>query len=187
MPKDTDEIVVGANGTIRIAPTGSTEPATISASWDAAWVDLGFSSEDGVTVKDAKTLEDIPVWQLFYPAKKIVTARDFTAAFVLRQFSGLQVELAFGGGTVTEDAPGEFRFTPPAPEIVDERAAGIEWVYGDNTYRLIIPKCVVTEDVESKIVRTAALDLPITLGVIGEDGVDPWYLLTDDPTFAEAT
>lgn len=187
MPKDTDEIVVGANGSIRVAPKGSTEPADISAAWDAAWVDLGFANEDGVTVKDAKTLEDIPVWQLFYPAKKIVTARDFTAAFVMRQFSGLQVELAFGGGTVSEDSAGKFRFTPPAPDVIDERALGIEWTYGDNTYRLIIPKGVVTDDVESKITRTAAIDLPITFGVVGEDGVEPWYLLTDDPTFAEAT
>lgn len=186
MPKDTDEIVVGANGTVRVAPVGSTEPADIGESWDAAWVDLGYINEDGLTVKDAKSINDVKVWQLFYPARRIITERDFTVAFAMRQFSGLQVELAFGGGTVTAESEG-FRFTPPDPDVIDERALGLEWLDGDKTFRLIIPRGLVTEDVETKLVRTDPADLPITFGVIGSEDSDPWYLLTDDPTFAEAT
>lgn len=187
MPKTTDEIVVGANGTIRVAALSVPEPADIAAAFDAGWADLGYVSEDGVTVVDAKTLESIPVWQLFYPARRIVTERDLTVAFALRQFSGIQVEFAFGGGEITEDGAGKFRFTPPSPEVIDERKLAVEWLDGDNTYRLIIPKGMVTENVETKIVRNAAQDLPITFGIIGTEGEDPWYLLTDDPTFAEAT
>lgn len=185
--KTTDQIVVGANGTVRVAPTGTPEPADINAAFDGAWVDLGFTSEDGVTATDAKTLETIPVWQMFYPGRRIITERDFTLAFALRQFAGAQVEFAFGGGEVSADGPGAFRYTPPAPEVIDERMLAVEWLDDDKTYRLILPKGMVTENVETKIVRTAASDLPITFGVIGEDGVDPWYLLTDDPAFAEAT
>lgn len=188
MPKDTDQIVVGANGTVRVAPLGTTQPADIDAAFAAGWTDLGFTSEDGVTITDSKTLETIPVWQLFYPARRIVTERDFTVAFTLRQFSGAQVEFAFGGGSVSADGAGKFRYTPPAPETLDERMLSVEWLDGDTTFRLIIPKGMVTENVETKLVRTAAADLPITFGVIGDDAISaPWYLLTDDPSFAEAT
>lgn len=187
MPKSTEEIVVGANGTIRVAPAGTPEPADIDAAWNAGWVDLGFTSEDGCTITDSKTLEKIPVWQLFYPARRIVTERDFTVAFTLRQFSGLQVEFAFGGGEVTADGAGKFRYTPPDPETIDSRMLGVEWLDGDKTWRLIVPLGMVTENVETKLLRTAAADLPITFGVIGQANVDPWYFLTDDPTFAEAT
>jgi hypothetical protein len=189
MAKDTDQIVVGANGTIRVAPVATADPADVAAAWPAGWVDLGYTSEDGVTFTDARTLEAIPVWQLLYPARRVVTERDATVAFTLRQFSRDQVVFAFGGGDVVEDPPaasGNFRYTPPAPEVIDERRLGVEWLDGDKTFRLILPRGIVTENVETKIVRTAATDLPITFGILGVDGVDPWYLLTDDPDFAAA-
>jgi hypothetical protein len=189
MAKDTDQIVVGANGTIRVAPPATADPADVSAAWPAGWVDLGYTSEDGVTFTDARTLEAIPVWQLLYPARRVVTERDATVAFTLRQFSRDQVVFAFGGGDIVEDPPaasGNFRYTPPAPEVIDERRLGVEWLDGDKTFRLILPRGIVTENVETKIVRTAATDLPITFGILGVDGVDPWYLLTDDPDFAAA-
>lgn len=186
MPKDTDQIVVGANGTVRVAPLATADPADVSLAWPAGWVDLGYTSEDGVTFTDSKTLEAIPVWQLLFPARRIVTERDATVAFVLRQFGPDQVKLAFGGGAITEDSPGNFRYVPPAPEVLSEQRLGVEWLDGDKTYRLIMPRGIVTENVETNIVRTAAADLPITFGIVGEDGVDPWYLLTDDPAFDPA-
>lgn len=186
MSKDTNEIVVGANGSVRVAPLDATEPASIDVAFSGDWTDLGYTSEDGVTVTDAKTVEDIPVWQLFYPARKIVTSRDFMAAFVLRQFSGAQVEFAFGGGEVTVNGEG-FRYTPPSPEDLDIRKLAVEWLDGDKTYRLIVTQGIVTENVETKLVRNAAADLPITFGGIGQAGIALWYLDTDDPTFSEAT
>lgn len=187
MAKDPDQITVGANGTVRVAPVGTTEPADISASYDAAWVDLGYTTEDGVTFKDAKTQEPIKVWQSFYPVRRIITERDFTAVFSLQQFAGAQVEFAFGGGEVTEDSPGKFRFTPPDPSVIDERAMAVDWTDGEKNYRLIMPRGMVTEAVETKVVRTTNQELPITFSVNGSEDTDPWYLLTDDPAYAEAT
>lgn len=187
MSKSSDQIVIGANGTVYVAPVGTTEPADISAAWPAGWVDLGFTSEDGVKFKDAKTVESIPVWQLFYPARRVISERDFSVEFALRQFSGSQVEFAFGGGTVSEDDPGKYRYTPPNPETIDDLALGIEWLDGENTFRLIIPRGLVSEDVESQLARATAVDLPITFSIIGEAEVDPWYLLSDLEGFVEAT
>lgn len=186
MSKDVDEIVVGANGTVWVAPVGTTAPATEIAAPAAGWVDMGYTSEDGATVSDSKTLEQIPVWQLFYAARRIITERDLNIAVVLRQWSGEKVKLAFGGGEVTEPTADHFKYTPPSPGEIDERAYMLDWVDGTKHYRLVIPRCMVTENVETNIVRTAAADLPITVGILGSDGVDPWYLLTDDPSFADA-
>jgi len=186
--KDTDQIVVGANGTVRVAPVGTAAPADASDPFGAGWVDLGYTSEDGVTFTDSKTLEAIPVWQLFYPARRVVTERDFTMAFALRQFAGHQVEFAFGGGEVTEDDPGLFRYTPPSPEVIDERALSVEWLDGSKVYRIIMEKGMVTENVETKLARANAADLPITFGILGDDAIAaPWFLLTNDPSFVEAT
>ena len=186
MGKDVDEIVVGANGTVWVAPVGTTKPTTPVAAPAVGWVDLGFASEDGVTLTDSKTFETIPVWQLFYPARRIITERDLQIGFVARQWNPDTVALAFGGGEVTEPTSGVFKYEPPAPEFIDERAMMVDWVDGEKHYRLILPRGVATENVETNLVRSAAADLPITFGLLGDDGVAPWYLLTDDPIFEPA-
>lgn len=183
MTKEVDEITVGANGTVWTAPLGTAFPVTPTAAPAAGWVDLGYTNEDGLTVVDSKTLEPIAVWQLFYPARRLITERDFTVAYVLRQWAKATVELAYGGATVTDLGSGVFRLDPPAPETIDDRQHMFDWVDGTKHYRLILPKGLVTENVESQITRTAAANLPITVGVTGQDGVAPWYLLTDDPAF----
>jgi len=183
MPKDVDQIVVGANGTLSVAPEGTTLPDDIDEALDSAFIDLGYTSEDGATLTDAKTVESIPVWQLFYPARRIVTERDFTIGFVLRQWFRDSFALAFGGGTFSSTANG-FKFAPPDPEDLDVRAVVLAWADGDNNYRVTCAKMFVTDNVETNLVRSGAADLPISLGIIGSDTGDPWNFYTDDDAFA---
>lgn len=185
MAKNTDEIVVGANGSVLVAPLSADVPADIDEAFSADWIDLGYTSEDGVTVTDSKTQEAIRVWQLFYPARRIVTERDFTAAFVLRQFSRDTTELALGG-TVSEDGPGAYRLTAPEPGAIDLRQVAIVWNDGTKNYRWLIYRGSVTDNVEIPIARTAPTDLAVTFGIAGADGETPWDLLTDDPAFEPA-
>ena len=186
MPKSSSQIRVGANGTVFVAPVGTVAPTDIATAWAAAWVDLGFTSEEGVTFRDSKTTEKIAVWQMFSAARYIVTDADTNCSFVLRQWSKDTVKLAFGGGTITTTVgpPAHYLYTPPAPGTVDERALGIEWIDGTVTYRLVMPKVMVTEGVETNLTRTNASDLPITVGVMGVDGATAWTVRTNDAAFA---
>lgn len=184
MAKDTNDIVVGANGSVLVAPVGTTLPADISAAFPAGWVDLGYTDENGAKFTDAKTINDIAVWQLFYPARKIVASRDFTLDFVLRQFDAETVKLGFGGGVITEPSPGVFEYTPPDPSVIDERMMAIEWADNTKNYRIIVNRGLVTSSTATEVVRGKASDIPITFGIIGEDGVTPWLLQTDDASFA---
>jgi hypothetical protein len=183
MGKDVDEIVVGANGTVWTSPVGTAVPADESAAPGVGWTDLGYVSEDGVTFTDSKTLEKIPVWQLFGPARRIVSERETNLNFVLRQWGLDQVPFAFGGGEVTEPTAGHYKYAPPDPEDVDERALMVDWVDGTKNYRLVIVRGVVSEAVETQLVRTAAADLPIGFSVNDVESGDRWYLLTNDPAF----
>lgn len=194
MTKNVDEIVVGANGSIYLAPVGTALPTSISDALGVAFVDAGYVTEDGVTFTDGKTLESVRAWQSLYDLRKIVTAKEAMASFSLMQWSGSNVVLAFGGGEVEEvvapDAgppavPGEYRYHPPAPEAIDERILAIEWSDGDKDYRLIFPKGMVSENVETNVTRSAAALLPITFSILGTDGVDPWILDTNDPAFSD--
>lgn len=182
MAKDTDEIIVGANGTVWTAPVGTAAPVDESTA-PVGWTDLGYTSEEGITFNDAKTLEAIRVWQLFHAARRIVTERDTTVSFVLRQWNKANLEFALDA-TVTTPSAGHHKIVPPSPEDVGEKALMIDWVDGTKNYRLILPRGTVTEAIETNLVRTAAADLPVGFGILGSDGVDAWTLLTDDPAFA---
>lgn len=182
--KTVDEIVVGANGTVRFAPIGTAAPVDETVAPDAGWVDVGFLSDDGVTFHDAKTLEVIPVWQLFNPARRIVTERDTSLSMVLRQWSKTNVPFAFGGGTVSTPSAGHYKYAPPPPDLIDERSLMVDWADGTKKYRLLVVRGMVTEAVETQLHRAGAADLPVGYGVNGVDGADPWYLLTNDPAFA---
>src|SRR5919108_1638037 len=101
MPKDSDEVVVGANGRIFVAPVGTAAPADTAAAYGVAWIDLGFANEDGVTLMVGKDVESIGAWQSMFPIRRVVTARDMSLSFALRQWNESALPLAFGGGTVS--------------------------------------------------------------------------------------
>lgn len=189
MAVDADAIVVGANGDLYVAPTGTTLPADSTTALDAAFDHVGYINEDGAQLSDAKTVQTVKAWQAFYAVRRIVTDRDFTVGIGLREWNAVTVPLAFGG-TITEPdptgAPGEFKFTPPSPEDRDERAVVVEWQDGTKNYRLVIPAAETSDTVNTALLRTAPSDLPITLGVNATDGADPWNFFTDDPAWDPA-
>lgn len=185
--KDTTQIRVGANGSIYVAPVGTVAPTDSTVVWPAGWTDLGYANEDGVTVTKSKDVDEIPVWQMLFPARRIATGAGLNVSFVLRQWSDDTIEFALEGTVTTPDAvnkPNERRFTPNAPEVITERALGVEWVDGTVRYRLIVPRGMITDDVEFQLQRSDAANLPIGFDVLGQDGADPFYLLTNDPAMA---
>lgn len=101
MTQTVSEIVVGANGSIRVAPLATVAPSDPVGPYAAAWKELGIASEAGAKLHDAKTMAEIKGWQSFYTLRRIVTAKDFNIAFGLRQWNKVTVPLAFGGGAVT--------------------------------------------------------------------------------------
>lgn len=185
MAKDPNEITVGLNGTVYTAPVGTTEPADIDEALDAAWTDLGFTNEDGLTITKSRNVNVIRVWQSFYPQRRLTTEQDLVVAFALRQFGGIQVETALEG-EITEDSAGKYRFTPNDPEVIAEHALLCTWSDGDKDFRLIVPKVTSIEAVEFVVNRSDPSDLPLSFGILGEEGAEPWYMLSNDPSWADA-
>lgn len=188
MTKNADEIVVGANGSIYAAPLGTTIPASIAVALGIEWVELGYVTEDGVTWTDGKTLQSIRAWQSLYDLRRVLESKEGSIGFSLMQWNETTVPLAFGGGEVEEIVAdsGNFRYTPGDPADLDERMLAVEWADGDKDYRLTFPKGMVSDNVETNLVRTAAGVLPITFALLGDDALDPFILDTNDPAFATA-
>lgn len=187
--QDATEIVVAASGDISIAPFGTTLPEDPTEDLDPAFVVLGYATEDGVTLTDGVTVQEINAWQKAQPVRKITTLRTKTAAFQLEQWNRENFELAYQGGEWTEPSPGVYRYDPPADsDDLPEWSVVIDWQDGDKHHRLVIERAIVQEGVSTKLARTGAAVLPITLGALTPDNEpSAWYHLTDDPAFAHGS
>lgn len=180
-----EQLVVAGTGHIYVAPAGTPMPTSLSASLNAAFEEIGYTNEDGVKFTDGKTTNAIRVWQSFYPARYHITEREAMLEFTLAQWNERTVALAFGGGEFTEPTPGEYRYTPPSPETVDERAMVVDLSDGDRNFRFAIPNGFVTSNTESSFTRTGPSLLPITFAALVANDADPWTFDTDDSAFEE--
>jgi hypothetical protein len=184
MGQDSQQIKVAAAGGLYIAQYDDepTLPTDLDTALDAAFKEVGYASDDGVTFTKSESVEDINVWQKQTPARKIVTGRDFSAVASLVQFTRENVEVAFGGGEWTSPKSGVYRFDPPKDyDPLTDWVAVIETKDGERVDRWVIERCNITGDVETHAVRNAAMLLPITLSALTPDGKDrPWYYLSND-------
>lgn len=189
MTQDASEVVVGADGAFYTAPHGTTLPTDLDTALNAAFNEHGFVSEDGITFRDGKEIEDILAWQSLYPIRKVVSAKSSGVELVLRQFNPANASVAFGGGDV-DVTSGVATYTPPMPADLADLSTVVEWQDGEYSFRLVLPKGIATGEVESELVRTAALDLPIAIEVTpegvpteGEPATFPFYILSDHPAW----
>lgn len=187
MAHTKDEIKVAANGAIYVAQFSAEPelPTDVSTELDAAFNEVGYVSDDGVTFTKSEEVEDINVWQSQNPVRRIVTSRDFSAAAPLAQWNQDTVSTAFGGGTWTEPSEGVFRFDPPDDaDPLAEWVVVVEAVDGERTDRYVIERANVTGDVETQAVRNASMMLPVTFSALTPDEKDKaWYFLSNDPAF----
>jgi hypothetical protein len=187
MAGDATQLVVAGTGTISIAPYGTALPGDSTAVFealDAAYVDLGYTSEDGATITDGVAVEDVKAWQTPYPVRRLVTDYTGTVAFDLLQWSKDIWEQVIHGVVTEPLADIVHRFQPTRDGVVAEKSLILDFIDGTFGYRYVVPKCGLSGDVEIPISRTAVAMLPTEWGVIGGDAEGAWFLLTDDPNFS---
>ena len=185
MALDPSEIVVAGTGSIRVAPVGTAEPADIGETPSATWVDLGYTTTDGVEFTFDRTTQEIMAWQSMDPVRVLATAEPKSIAFSLEQISKETWQFALGGGTVSGTL-GEYLFEPPVPGTVDERAMMVELVDGAKKYRFIFRRGMQNGAVTFSGVREDSTNLPIEYKVLAAPtGITHAYIMqTNDPSFA---
>jgi hypothetical protein len=180
MPLAGSEVRVGANGTIYVAPGGTAVPANITAPW-TSFTDIGYASEDGVSLSRSLTTEQIKAWQSIAPIRYLITEVAFTITFNLLQWNETTLPFWLGGGSVVSQGGGSFKYTVSSSPTLDERAFGVEWTDGALTYRATIARGMVTESGETPINRSNPAGLPITFAAMTPaSGTELAALLTND-------
>lgn len=187
MPQLASEIMVGASGSVSIAPTGTALPVDIATALNAAFIDYGLITEDGITFEPNMEQEVLYSWQSLGRVRTIVTRRDVQLTFALQQWNELTVPFAFGGGTVTPTTgpPAYYTFAPTETQNRDVRAMVISWVDGTRDFRLVLPEVEVTDLASFTLSKSAEAALGVTVNAIsGAAAGYTWRLITDDAQFA---
>lgn len=188
MAQDADDILVAARGDINIAPVGTTLPTDETTTLDNAFINLGYTTEEGSSLTYGQTTEDIMAWQSASPVRRIRTGSDLTVTFNLIQFNRPSFELAFGGGTWS-NVGSSYRYDPPDEgDALAEYTLVVDWEDGDKSQRLVVERATVSEDVTTQLIRTAAAVLPISMKSLKPDsGNSSWFTVSSNIEYATAS
>jgi hypothetical protein len=180
MAIDGTEVRVAGAGHVYVAPAETALPTDVDTALPAAWVDLGYVTEDGVGFSFGRETQDLNAWQ-GSKIRVLTTAEPVSTNFALMQTNGDVLKVALGGGTIAKSgtAPNEvFTFMPPAKGVNTERALVIEFADGDITYRYCIPRAQIEGNVEFTLTATDALTYPLTFGVL--DASPKYTIISND-------
>lgn len=159
MSLNASEIRVAGTGRILVAPAHTPPPADITAEWASPWLDLGYTSSEGVKFTKKDKLDPVDTWQTVAAVRYVYSDRDLSVKFSLMQINMDTLGFFFGKPLTT---PTGLSFDIAAAPVVDERALGIEFKDGSAVQRFVIHRGVVTETEEAALTRTSAVKLGVT-------------------------
>ena len=165
---DPQQVIVAGFQRVLVAPVGTPFPDSITEEPAGAWVDLGYTTEDGLAVSFGKETDTLMTSQSLDPVRMLVTGAPKTMTASLRQLNADTLTLALGGGTVTGDDDG-WEFEPAPSSFIDERALIIEAFDGDTEIRIMYYRTMITEAVEFSFVNTEGLVFPLTFSVLSHE------------------
>lgn len=153
---------VGITGELSVAPVGSTAPTSSTSSLDAAFVGLGYVSEDGVTESYDDTVEDIIAWQNATVVRSTTTESKATLQMTLIETKGNVLELFHKGSAVEVVSSGQWKMDVLAP-TPDPRAFVLDVIDGSKHLRIYVANGEVTERGEIVYANGEAIGYDITI------------------------
>lgn len=119
-------------GLLYVAPIGTTEPASASATLASAWREVGYT-EEGTTFTEDRTNEGLEVAEEFYPVRYATTSITNSLAFAMAEATRRNLALALNSGAAA--ANDATSYEPPAPGaevrvmIVLDTQDGARWIF----------------------------------------------------------
>jgi hypothetical protein len=156
-----ENVRVAVTGSINYGPAGSTLPTNATTAIDAAFDEVGYANEDGITQTINEDRTDIKAWQNGDTVRKVRSSHDVMYALTMLETNLTSLEIYYGDGSVsgTLDAG--------TVEIKGDMTTRGSWVFhiidGDQLIRLVVPDGEVTERGDVQYVNANAVQYPITL------------------------
>lgn len=190
MSLNKTQVVVPARVNVFLAPVGTAAPADATVEMPEEWKHVGHSVPDSLSLAAEPEFGEVNSHQSDYAIRRFKTSDSASLSVDLLQWSAENFRSVYGGGTVTPIAgtPTQYKFVPPKlSDAVLEQSCIVEIIDGVKVYRFVYITVAQIEGVTSEFSKGQETRLPLRLAVLGADGTEPWYLLTNDPAFAPAS
>lgn len=186
MANDSEEVRLAPDGSVFVAPIGTTLPTTATMALNAAFDELGYIDEDGVSLTPSVDFTDIMMWQSQTPVKTTLDTLNFEIQFNMGQVNITTWELFFFNETFTNSF-GQAAMEISSNSPSQERALIVQWTddEGDQT-RLVVPRAVLTDRESLQLVRNSAQITGITFRCLDSSGVLA-YLYSENPDLTPST
>jgi len=165
-------------GAIMSAAKGSTLPTDASSAPDAAFVDSGYISEDGCTLSDAQTWNDIKDWG-GDTVRRIKSESQVTIAFSFLEVNVNSAKAAFGDDNVT-DTSGSLAIKINVKEP-PRKAWLVNMLDGDRKMRITVADGQITDRGDLTFTRSGAVLIPVTLTCYPDENGDTAIIYAEGP------
>ena len=140
MPTTTEEVRVGVDGIVAVAPSETTAPTSATSTMPVGAKDLGYVSEDGVEETTERSTTPLKAWQRGKTVRTLVEDASVRYHLVLIQTSAETVALYYGG---TVEPDGSIVVDPGAERPVQQ--LWLDVIDGDDIIRAWAPEAQVVE------------------------------------------
>lgn len=140
---DVTKIDAGANGLAAVAPTGTAAPTDPTTALNAAFKDLGFISEDGLTEAVNQSTNEVKAWDGTV-VRKLTTGQEKTFKIKFLESNGNVLDLYYSKPTIAF-ATGVTTMTVKPASSRDLRAFVFDVIDGSKHKRIWIPNGEVTD------------------------------------------
>lgn len=189
MALDAARVLVGtadqtnATGAIFSAPLGTTVPTNATATLDAAFVDSGYVSEDGLSFTPEISTTDINEWNGSL-VRRIKETFNGTLSWAHLETNEQSLKNAFGEDAVTATAATQSHGNQLSVAIAGDLPAAKAWVFklkdGDNRMLIVVPNGQVTGVEEVSFTSSDAITWGVTLSAYPDSAGNSIYIYTDD-------
>lgn len=162
-------------GAIYVAPTGTTLPTDTTTALDAAFKELGYASEDGLTNSSNPENESIKAWGGDV-VLSLMTGREDTFSFTLIEAINDEVlKLVYGSTNVSGTLSTGLAVTVNTKDL-ENHAFVVDMVLkGGAAKRVVIPNAKVTEVGEVTYADNAAVGYAVTLTATADGSGNTHY------------
>ena len=186
-----ENVAVGkpkVGGAIHVAPSGTTLPTDATTALDAAFVNLGYVSEEGLTNSNSAAVETIRAW-----GKDIIYSKDGddeTYSWTLLEVLDANVQKFIRGAdnvTVAEGGAMSVQVKRPSARTqMEENVIVVEMILHNRAVRHVIPRGVITEVGEVSYVDDDTVGYQVTVTALADANGNSHYEYTAAPASSAA-
>lgn len=180
MPIDSTEVRLAPNGRVYVGPLATPLPTNATMTINAAFKDLGYIDEDGVSITPGVEFTDIMMWQSAVAVKTTLDTVNFEVQFNMGQVNQDTWGLYFFVGSWVNNF-GQAKLIVPSSPGSQEKSLIIQWTddLGDDC-RLVIPTSILTDRESLQLVRNNAQITGVTFRALDTSGTLA-YVYSENP------